>query len=97
MKKRNNILVASAVAIMLAPAALSALPQQTVDASAVGTISTTTPVYNASGKQTGQTLPSGSKWQLGQQATINGVAHYLVGNNEYVPASVVTNVTGATN
>lgn len=97
MKKRNNILVASAVAIMLAPAALSALPQQTVDASAVGTISTATPVYNASGKQTGQTLPSGSKWQLGQQATINGVAHYLVGNNEYVPASVVTNVTGATN
>ena len=97
MKKRNNILVASAVAVMLAPAALNALPQQTVDASAVGTIATTTPVYNASGKQTGQTLPSGSQWQLGQQATINGVAHYLVGNNEYVPASVVTNVTGATN
>lgn len=97
MKKRNNILVASAVAIMLAPAALNALPQQTVDASAVGTVATTTPVYNASGKQTGQTLPSGSKWQLGQQETINGVAHYLIGTNEYIPASVVTNVTGATN
>lgn len=97
MKKRNNILVASAVAIMLAPAALSALPQQTVSASAVGTISNATPVYNASGKQTGTTLPSGSKWQLGQQATVNGVAHYLIGTNEYIPASAVTDITGSAN
>lgn len=96
MKKRNRILAASAVAIMLAPAALSALPQA-VDAAAVGTISTTTPVYNAAGKATGATLAAGSQWQLGQQITLNGVAHYQVATNEYVPASVVTNVTGSAN
>ena len=97
MRKTNKFLAASAVAIMLAPAALSALPQQNVDASAVGTISTTTPVYDSTGKATGATLPSGSQWQLGQQITLNGVAHYQVATNEYVPASVVTNVTGSAN
>lgn len=97
MKKTNKFLVASAVAIMLAPAALSSLPQNTVSAAAVGTVSTATPVYDANGKANGTTLPSGSQWQLGQQITLNGVAHYQVGNNEYVPASVITNVTGAAN
>lgn len=97
MKNRTRkVIAASAVAIMLAPAALSALPQN-VDAAAVGTVSTTTPVYDANGKATGQTLPSGSSWQLGQQVTINGVAHYQVATNEYIPASVVKNVTGSAN
>ncbi|WCG35444.1 SLAP domain-containing protein [Companilactobacillus farciminis] len=97
MKNRTRkVIAASAVAIMLAPAALSALPQN-VDAAAVGTVSTTTPVYDANGKATGQTLPSGSSWQLGQQVTINGVAHYQVATNEYIPASVVRNVTGSAN
>lgn len=97
MKNRTRkVIAASAVAIMLAPAALNALPQQ-VDASAVGTVSVATPVYDANGKANGVTLPSGSSWQLGQQATINGVAHYQVGTNEYIPASVVTNVTGSAN
>jgi len=94
---KNKILVASAVAIMMAPAALNALPQQTINADAIGTVSTATPVYDANGKTNGTTLPSGSQWKLGQQITLNGVAHYQVGNNEYVPASVITNVTGATN
>lgn len=97
MTKKNNILVASAVAIMLAPAALSALPSQTVSASAVGTVTNATPVYNANGKVTGVTLPSGSKWQLGQQITLNGVAHYQIGGNEYIPASSVSNVIGSAN
>lgn len=97
MKNRTRkVIAASAVAIMLAPAALSALPQN-VDAAAVGTVSNTTPVYDANGKATGQTLPSGSSWQLGQQVTINGVAHYQVATNEYIPASVVKNVTGSAN
>ncbi len=97
MKNRTRkVIAASAAAIMLAPAALSALPQN-VDAAAVGTVSVTTPVYDANGKTTGQTLPSGSSWQLGQQVTINGVAHYQVATNEYIPASVVRNVTGSAN
>lgn len=97
MKNRTRkVIAASAVAIMLAPAALSALPQN-VDAAAVGTVSNTTPVYDANGKATGQTLLSGSSWQLGQQLTINGVAHYQVATNEYIPASVVKNVTGSAN
>ncbi|MCV3763491.1 SLAP domain-containing protein [Companilactobacillus farciminis] len=97
MKNRTKkAIAASAVAIMLAPAALSALPQN-VDAAAVGTVSITTQVYDANGKATGQTLPSGSSWQLGQQLTINGVAHYQVATNEYIPASVVRNVTGSAN
>lgn len=95
--KKNKILVASAVAIMLAPAALNALPQQTVNADAVGTLTSATPVYNSTGKANGVTLPGGSQWKLGQQITLNGVAHYQVGNDEYVPASMVTNVTGAAN
>lgn len=95
--KTNKILVASAVAIMLAPAALNALPQQTVSASATGTVSVATPVYDSTGKANGVTLPSGSQWKLGQQITLNGVAHYQVGNNEYIPASVVTNVIGSAN
>lgn len=95
--RTSKILAASAVAIMLAPAALSAMPQQTVSANAVGTVSTTTPVYDSTGKANGVTLPGGSQWQLGQQITLNGVAHYQVGNNEYIPASVVTNVTGQSN
>lgn len=94
---KTKILVASAVAIMLAPAALSALPQATVNADAVGTLTTTTPIYDANGKASGRTLPSGSSWKLGQQITLNGVAHYQVGTNEYIPASVVTNVTGSAN
>jgi len=95
--KSNKVLIASAVAIMLAPAALGALPQQIVHADAVGTVSTQTPVYDANGKDSGITLPSGSQWKLGQQITLNGVAHYQVGTNEYIPASVVTNVTGSSN
>jgi len=95
--KTNKILVASAVAIMMAPAALGALPQQIVSADAIGTVSTATPVYDANGKTNGVTLPSGSQWKLGQQITLNGVAHYQVGSNEYVPASVITNVVGSAN
>ncbi|MQS77256.1 hypothetical protein FHL06_13135, partial [Lactobacillus halodurans] len=93
--KTNKILVASAVTIMLAPAALNALPQQTVSASATGTVSVATPVYDSTGNANGVTLPSGSQWKLGKQITLNGVAHYQVGNNEYIPASVVTNVIGS--
>lgn len=95
--KTSKFLASSAVALMLAPAALSVLPQNVVNADAVGTVSTNTPVYDGNGKANGVTLPSGSQWKLGQQITLNGVAHYQVGNNEYIPASVVTNVTGATN
>lgn len=94
---KNKILVASAVAIMMAPVALSALPQQSVSAEAIGTVSNATPVYDANGKATGATLPSGSQWKLGTQITLNGVAHYMVGTNEYIPASSVSNVTGAAN
>lgn len=94
---KSKILVASAVAIMLAPAALNALPQRSVSAEAIGTVSNATPVYDANGKATGTTLPSGSQWKLGTQITLNGVAHYMVGTNEYIPASAVSNVTGSAN
>ncbi|MQS75556.1 hypothetical protein FHL06_04010 [Lactobacillus halodurans] len=95
--RENKILVASAVAIMMAPAALNALPTQNVDASAVGTVTKVTPVYASTGKANGTTLPAGSQWKLGQQITLNGVAHYMVGTNEYIPASMVSNVTGSAN
>jgi len=95
--KKNNLLVASAVAIMLAPAALATLPQQTVNADAVGTIVKTTTVYDANGKATKATLATGTQWKLGQQKTLNGVVNYMVGTNQYVPATALTNVTGSAN
>lgn len=95
--KKEKILATAAATIMLAPAALNALPTNIVQAAAVGTISSTTPTYNSKGQSTGRTLPTGSQWQLGQQVTLNGIVNYQVATNEFVPASAVTNVTGPTN
>lgn len=81
--------------IMMAPGVLSALPQQTVAASSVGTVSVNTPVYDANGKANGVTLASGTSWQLGEKVTLNGVSNYQIGNNEYIPVAVVSNVSGS--
>jgi len=94
--KKNKILVAAALAIMVAPAVLNSLPVNIVDA-AVGTTSISTPVYDASGRKTGRALSAGTKWQLGQQAILNGVVNYKVGTNEYIPASYVININGSAN
>ncbi|AUI70865.1 SLAP domain-containing protein [Companilactobacillus alimentarius] len=95
--KKEKFLVAVAASIMLAPVALNSLPTETVDAAAVGTTSAVTPIYDANGKLTGQSLSAGSKWKLGQQITLNGVANYQVATNEYVPATYITNVVGSAN
>ncbi|KRL68473.1 SLAP domain-containing protein [Companilactobacillus versmoldensis] len=91
--KTSKFLMASAVAIMMAPAALSALPQQTASADTVGTLSIYTPIYSSTGNANGKTLPNGSSWILGEKITLNGVTNYQVGSDEYVPAFALTNIT----
>ena len=90
--KKSNLLVASAVAIMLAPAALNALPAQTTQAAvSVGTIKAGKgQVVDDNGQATDVTLPDGSSWKLGSSKQMNDETYYLVGNNEWVAASSLT-------
>lgn len=90
--KKSNLLVASAVAIMLAPAALNVLPAQTTQAAdSIGTIKAGKgQVVDDNGQATTVTLPDGSSWKLGSSKQMNGETYYLVGNNEWVAASSLT-------
>lgn len=89
MKNSKKILAASAVAIMLAPAAISALPQQTAQASGlVGLVGTIRrdggQIVDDNGNITKSTLPNFSSWKLGQTKQLRGKTYYQVGNNEWV-------------
>ena len=88
MTKRNKILTASAIAIMLAPAALS-LTQQTTQASGlvgfVGTIRRDAgQVVDDNGNITQTTLPNFTSWKLGQTKQLRGKTYYQVGTNQWV-------------
>lgn len=89
MKNSKKILAASAVAIMLAPAAISAIPQQTIQASGlVGLVGTIRrdggQIVDDNGNITKSTLPNFSSWKLGQTKQLRGKTYYQVGNNEWV-------------
>jgi len=93
--KKSNILVASAVAIMLAPAALGALPQQDVQAASglsglVGTIRRGAgQIVDDNGNSTNATLPNFSSWQLGQYKRMRGEMYYQVATNQWVAVTAM--------
>lgn len=94
MKNSKRIFLTSAVAIMLAPLPLSALPQNSVQAAdlvgLVGIIKNSGQVVDDSGQTTQITLPNASAWKLGESKRINGQNYYQVATNQWVAASAMT-------
>lgn len=83
----KKMLLASTMAIMLAPAVLNSIaPQQIVKAdTAIGTIRRDRgSVVDANGNRTSVVLPNFTSWELGQSKIINGITYYQVATNEFV-------------
>lgn len=92
--KNKRIVLASVLAILLAPSALQSISQpDTVHAATgVGTVGVIRRagnfVYDRNGKMiSGTYLPNFTTWKLGSSYTLNGKTYYQVATNEYVEAS----------
>jgi len=84
---RKQMLLASTMAILMAPAVLNTVaPQQIAKAdTTIGTIRRDRgAVVDSYGNQTNVILPNFTSWELGQSKVINGVTYYQVATNEYV-------------
>ncbi|MGI3100701.1 SLAP domain-containing protein [Companilactobacillus alimentarius] len=89
---KKKIVLASTLAILLAPVALNTLPTtQTVhaDTQLIGTIRRggTIPVDSNDNFVESDILGNFSSWKLGQRITIGGNPYYEVATNEYVDAT----------
>lgn len=84
---RKQILLASTMAILIAPAVLKTVAptQITYADTAIGTIRRDRgAVVDSYGNQTSVILPNFTSWELGQSKVINGVTYYQVATNEYI-------------
>lgn len=61
----------------------------TTDTSKIGTLSYAAKVVDPDGNATGQVLPAGSSWKLGETKNIDGNDYYQVATNAYVIALAV--------
>jgi len=84
---RKQMLLASTMAILMAPAVLKTVAptQITYADTAIGTIRRDRgAVVDSYGNQTSVILPNFTSWELGQTKSINGVTYYQVATNEYI-------------
>lgn len=95
--KKNKALIGSALALLIAPAVLSNLSPQDVDAAVttpsnlVGTVRRGSGVLvNSQGQTITSTyLPNFSSWKLGATTQINGITYYQVATDQWIAASSI--------
>lgn len=94
--KKNNVLIGSALALLIAPTVLSNLSPQTVSAAdidttetgLVGTVNGSGILVDDQGQAITSTfLPNNSSWKLGSTKQLNGVTYYQVATNEWIAAN----------
>lgn len=105
--KKNKILLASTLAILIAPNILSdisndfddsvqaAVTNETVLKNAVGTVDYGGAyTVDANGNQTSLYLSGKSSWKLGKSVFINGSRYFEVATNKYISATHITVTSG---
>lgn len=92
--KKNNILLGTAVAVLLAPAVLNTTSQNTQASSTmVGVVKRDSgALVDGNGSTINRSLGNFTSWKLGTSKTINGSLYYKVATNEWIKAdSIVIN------
>ncbi|AUI71292.1 hypothetical protein COSHB9_12990 [Companilactobacillus alimentarius] len=105
--KKNKILLASTLAVLIAPSVLnnaSYEPEASVQAATTTVDSIKTPIgtvdyggaytVDANGNQTSLYLSGKSSWKLGKSVLINGSRYYEVATNKYISSDHITLTDG---